>query len=109
LATWFTAVAPILPELIRMAKPMFTRDRTPGGKAPDPALLERQIAELQDAAARNAESVRGLAEEMQRTLEALQAGAERLEARLRLAQLLAAVAVTVAGLAFAAAAYALAS
>lgn len=106
MATWFTAVAPILPELVRMAKPMFTRSR---GKPPDPALLDRQIAELQDAAARNAESVRGLAEEMQRTLEALQAGAERLEARLRLAQLLAAVAATVAGLAFAVAAYALAT
>ena len=106
MATWFTAVAPILPELIRMAKPMFTRTR--GGKPPDPALLDRQIAELQDAAARNAESVRGLAEEMQRTLEALQAGAVRLEARLRLVQLLAVVAVTVAGLAFAVAAYALA-
>lgn len=107
MATWFTAVAPILPELIRMAKPMFTRTRS--GKAPDPALLDRQIVELQDAAARNAESVRGLAGEMQRTLEALQAGAERLEARLRLAQLLAAVALTGAGLAFAVAAYALAT
>lgn len=105
MATWFTAVAPILPELIRMAKPMFTRTR--GGKAPDPALLDRQIAELQDAAARNAESVRALAEEMQRTLEALQAGAERLEARLRRVQLLAAVAATAAVLAFAVAAYAL--
>jgi hypothetical protein len=48
MAAWFTVVAPFLPDIIQMAKPIFTRPRSPVS-APD--LVPRQIGELQDAAA----------------------------------------------------------
>jgi hypothetical protein len=106
MAAWFTAVAPFLPDIIQMAKPMFTRARGED-KAPD--LVPRQISELQDAAAQNAESVRLLAAEMQQTLTALQQASVELERKLERASRLSLVAATMAGLGFAVAAYALAT
>lgn len=106
MAAWFTAVAPFLPDLIQMAKPIFTRAKSEE-KAPD--LVPQQITELQDAAAQNAESVRLLAAEMQQTLTALQQASGELEHKLERANRLSLVAVTVAGLSFALAAYALAT
>src|SRR3546814_1028303 len=60
MAAWFTVVAPFLPDIIQMAKPMFTRD-----KGAD--QVPQQIKELQDAATQNAGAVQQLAGEMQRT------------------------------------------
>jgi len=75
MATWFTVVAPFLPDIIQMAKPMFTRDK--GAEK-----IPQQIRELQDAATQNADAVKQLAAEMQRTLASLQQGATQLEATL---------------------------
>src|SRR5690606_7250067 len=72
MAAWFTVVAPFLPDIIQMAKPMFTRD-----KGAD--QVPRQIKELQDAATQNAGAVKQLAGEMQRTLASLQQGASQLD------------------------------
>ena len=116
MAAWFTVVAPFLPDIIQMAKPMFTRD-----KGAD--KIPQQIKELQDAATQNADAVKQLAGEMQRTLASLQQGANQLETtlatlqqrngalerELRRANLLSLVAVTAAALAFALSAYALAT
>jgi uncharacterized phage infection (PIP) family protein YhgE len=116
MAAWFTVVAPFLPDIIQMAKPMFTRD-----KGAD--KIPQQIKELQDAATQNADAVKQLAGEMQRTLASLQQGAAQLETtlaalqqrnatlerELRRANLLSLVAVTTAVLAFALSAYALAT
>ena len=65
-ANWFSAVAPYLPEIIRLARPMFTR-RPP---APDDSLQRRlelvdtQIVELQNAAGQNADAIAKLASDI---------------------------------------------
>lgn len=115
MAAWFSLVAPLLPELIRATRPMFTRTRAPD-KVP------QQILELQDAVEHNDRAIKALATEMEQTIAALRTGAGELEgtiaelrgavaardARLRHVQLLAAVAAAAALLAFALAAWALA-
>lgn len=106
MAAWFTAVAPFLPDLIQMARPIFTRAR---GEEKASDLIPQQIAELQDAAARNAEAVRVLAAEMQQTLTALQQASAALERELARARQMALVAVIASLLGFAVAAYALAN
>jgi uncharacterized phage infection (PIP) family protein YhgE len=116
MAAWFTVVAPFLPDIIQMAKPMFTRDKG-ADKVP------QQIKELQDAATQNADAIKQLAGEMQRTLASLRQGAtelettlaslqqrnDELERGLRQANRNALVAATTALLSFALAAYALAN
>ena len=106
MAAWFTVVAPFLPDIIQIAKPIFTRPRTPVA-APD--LVPQQITELQDAAARNADAIRLMAEEMQNTIGLLQQASVELERKLRRTWLLSLVAATAALLGFGLAAYALAS
>lgn len=107
-ATWITIAASSLPEIIRLARPYFTR--TPAidvSQAQKNELTEAQIAELQGAATRNADAIVQLATDMQKTIEVLQVGADRLERRLLRAHQLAAVAITVAILGFLTAMYAL--
>ena len=108
-ATWITIAASSLPEIIRMARPLFTRmpqaDNTQQLRMD---VIGEQIAELQDAATQNADSIKKLATDMQKTIEVLQAGADQAERRLRRAGQLTLIATTVAILAFALAAYALA-
>ena len=110
MAAWFTVVAPFLPDIIQMAKPMFTRARSPVA-APDltPDLVPRQITELQDAVAQNADAIRLLAEEMQKTLASLHQASVELDRKLASAHRLAAIAITAAALGFVLAAYALAN
>jgi hypothetical protein len=108
-ATWITIAASSLPEIIRMARPLFTR--TPPADNTHQLRMDvigEQIAELQDAATQNADSIKKLATDMQKTIEVLQAGADQAERRLRRASQLTLIATTVAILAFALAAYALA-
>ena len=107
-ATWITIAASSLPEIIRLARPLFTR--TPQVDNSHQLRLDvigEQIAELQDAATQNADSIRKLATDMQKTIEVLQVGADRAERRLRRANTLTLVATTMATLAFVLAAWAL--
>lgn len=109
-ATWITIAASSLPEILRLARPLFTR--TPQVDHSQQLRLDvigEQIAELQDAATQNADSIRKLATDMQKTIEVLQLGADRAEQRLRRAGRMVRVATTIAVLAFALAAYALAN
>mgnify|MGYP003503960096 CR=1 FL=1 len=62
-----------------------------------------------DAATQNADSIRKLATDMQKTIEVLQLGADRAERRLQQSNRLVLIATTMAALAFALAAYALAN
>jgi len=107
-ATWITIAASSLPEIIRLAKPLFTRtppiDTTQAQRL---AIIDEQITELQGAATRNADSISRLATDMQKTIEVLQVGADRMERQMHRANRLAAIATTVAVLAFATALYAL--
>ncbi|HEY5851792.1 MAG TPA: hypothetical protein VIT62_13620 [Lysobacter sp.] len=116
MAAWFTVVAPLLPELIRAARPMFTRGK-------EPTQIPQQIRELQDAVDLNHQAIKTLAAEMEMTLTALKQASLELERtiaelrqrqavqeqRLMRTQMLAVVAATASVLAFAVAAYALAS
>jgi len=79
MAGWFTVVAPLLPELIRVARPMFTRSR-------EPSQIPQQIRELQDAVDHNDQAIKALASELEQTLAALKQAsteAERTLAGLR--------------------------
>jgi len=108
-ATWITIAASSLPEIIRMARPLFTRTpQVDNSHQPRMDLIDEQIAQLQDAATQNADSIKKLATDMQKTIEVLQVGADQAERRLRRASQLTLIATTVAILAFALAAYALA-
>lgn len=108
-ATWITIAAPYVPDIIKLARPLFTR--TPPADNSQQLRLDlvgEQITELQNAASQNADSIRKLATDMQKTLEVLQLGSERLQKQLVTAQVLGLIAATAAILAFAVAAYALA-
>ena len=108
-ATWITIAASSLPEIIRMARPLFTRTpQVDNSHQPRMDLIDEQIAQLQDAATQNADSIKKLATDMQKTIEVLQVGADQAERRLRRASQLTLIATTVAILAFALATYALA-
>jgi len=101
---WFAIAAPYIPEIIKIARPLFTRGN-PQQKSVEVAA--QQIAELQTAATQNAESIKLLATEMQHTIEALQKGAEELERKLDRARTILIVSTTVSVLAFCMALYAL--
>lgn len=115
MAGWFTVMAPLLPELIRAARPMFTRGR-------EPSQIPQQIRELQDAVDHNDQAIKALAGELEQTLAVLKQASleaertivglrqsqEALEKGLQRAQVVSTVAVTMAALAFAVAAFALA-
>ena len=105
MAAWFTAALPFLPDVIKLATPLFTRSK-PQDKVPD--VVATQIAELQDIAAQNSDAIKTLAIEMQNTINSLQVGAQALAVELKLARTVSLVAVTAAVLAFSLAAYALA-
>ncbi|QDH70540.1 hypothetical protein [Marilutibacter alkalisoli] len=114
MASWFTVMAPLLPELIRAARPMFTRNA-------EPSQVPKQIGELQDAVLHNDQAIKTLAAEMEQTLATLTRASQELETtiaglrhrqellerRLHRAHAGMAVAIAVALLAFAVAAYAL--
>ena len=110
-ATWITIAAPYVPEIIRLARPLFTRTPVTTDDTQQIRLdvVGEQITELQNAASQNADSIRKLATDMQKTLEILQLGSERMEKRMASANLLAIIATTAAVLAFGVAAYALAN
>ncbi|WP_101925197.1 MULTISPECIES: hypothetical protein [Luteimonas] len=109
-AAWITVVAPYLPEIVRLARPIFTRTPPPLvdlGQQRRNDVVDAQIVELQDAASQNADSIGKLAADMQKTIEVLQLGAPRMDRQLVLSTRLAIVATTAALLAFALAALAL--
>ena len=87
------AVLPHVKTIYDTAAPVFTKKR-PGG-APDQAVLQQQIAELQTAAGQNAANVKELAAQLQSTVAALEQAAALADIRLRRATIIAAVAAAV--------------
>lgn len=109
MATWITTAIPLIPEVIRLATPYFSKK--PTDKGPD---LAASVAELQDAArtnvdaiTRNAEALETFAENTQKYIEALQTGVVALQKDLAIARAVSIVSATAAVLAFCLAAYAL--
>lgn len=101
---WFAIAAPYIPEIIKIARPLFTRNTA---KEKSIEVVSQQIAELQTAAIQNAESIKIIASEMQHTIEALQKGSAALEKSLDRVRVLLVISITVSALAFCVAVYAL--
>ena len=57
MAAWFTAALPFIPDVIKLASPLFTRSK-PQDHVPD--IVVTQIAELQTASAQNTDIVPGM-------------------------------------------------
>src|SRR3989337_4352395 len=97
MAAWFLpalkAVLPHVGTILTVAAPVFTRKSADA--ASEAQLVRQQIAELQAAAAQNADHIKALAEQLQGTVGALQQAAAIAETRLRRARLLCLAAVGV--------------
>lgn len=101
-ASWITVVAPYLPEIVRLARPIFTRKPATlpdNSQAQRLDVVDEQITELQNAATQNADAIKLLATDMQKTIEVLQTASEKLEQRLHRAQQWMAVSLTLAAVA----------
>ena len=96
MAAWLPALKAVLPyvtNIVSAAIPAFTA-RKGQDRAAD--VTAQQIAELQSAATHNAESVKVLAEQLQRTVTAVEQGADNADRAMRQARLLALVAMCLA-------------
>src|SRR5690606_3856581 len=110
MANWITTAIPLIPEVIRLATPYFSR------KPADGLDLPASVAELQDSARTNAAAITSNAEALetfaantQAYVEALQASVVSLRRELAVTRTVAIVAATAAALSFCLAAYALAA
>ena len=102
MAAWLPVLKTVLPYLttvVTAAVPAFTA-RKDDGKSNH--LVAQQIAELQTAVRGNAESVKILAEQLQRTIQAIEAGAVSAERRVRRAFVVSVISLGVAVVALAA-------
>ena len=102
MSAWFAIAAPYIPEIIKIARPLFTRNNP---KEKSIEVVTQQITELQTAAIQNAESIKLLATEMQRTIEVLQKVSAELEKKLDRARVVLIVTITISVLAFCVAIY----
>lgn len=99
---WFVpvlkAVLPHVGTIVSASVPAFTKR-----KAAEPVdqtrLLQQQIEELQTAAAQNATHLRDLAEQLQRTVSAIEQAGAAADAKVRRLQTLATAALAAAGVA----------
>lgn len=105
MAAWFLpalkAVLPHVGTILTVAAPVFTRKSADA--ASEAQLVRQQIAELQAAAAQNADHIKALAEQLQGTVSALHQAAAIAETRLRRAWLLCIAAIGLSAVTLAAA------
>jgi hypothetical protein len=84
MTAWFVpavkAVLPYVGSIVAAAMPVFTTRKTDDAAAAQAQLLQQQIAELQSAASHNALHIKELAEQLQKTVAALEEGASTAEA-----------------------------
>jgi len=96
MAAWLVpalkAVLPHVGTIISAAVPVFTKKSQEAEGGPS-GLLQKQITELQAAAAQNAENIRELAGQLQTTLTALEQSAALVEKRVRRHLMLASLAM----------------
>ena len=86
------AIIPHVGTIVAAAAPVFTKKTT--DKEVDPlALIGKQIAELQSAAARNADDTKELAGQLQGVVTTLEKAASQTESRLRRAFVLSSAAI----------------
>jgi hypothetical protein len=90
------AILPLVSQIVSSTLPVFTT-RKPDVPVQDPAgILQQQVTELQAAASQNAVHVKELAEQLQKTVTALEAAAEVAESRFRQLRALAGAALVLA-------------
>ncbi len=95
MAAWLPIVKtaiPIIAEIVTVARPMFTKNAPEGDRDP---LTRKQIEELQAAATQNSQSVVQLAEQVEKTFEAMEAAALDLQKDLQRQRRLTLLALTV--------------
>ena len=102
-ATWLATLKAVLPyvePIVSMVTPVFTKKRA-DSIAAEVEILQRQVDELQQSAAANTESIRELAGQLKRVVEALDQAAGNVEAASRRHWTLALVAIAMSALAMA--------
>jgi len=87
------AILPHVSDVVSAVRPVFTRKKSEVATVPSGDLMQQQIAELQAAAAQNADHIKELAAQLQSTVAALESAALTAEARLRRAVVMCAVAM----------------
>ena len=75
------AILPFISPIVSSALPVFTTRKSDEAAAAQASVLQRQITELQSAASQNALHVKELAEQLQKTVTALEQGAAVAESR----------------------------
>src|SRR6185436_5507508 len=97
MASWLIptlkAILPHVSDVVSAVRPVFTRKKVESATGGD--LVQQQIAELQTAAAQNADHIKELAAQLQSTVAALEQAAALAEARLRRAVVMCAVAMAI--------------
>jgi hypothetical protein len=87
------AILPFVSPIVSAALPVFTTRKSDEPVQDQTGVLQQQITELQIAASQNALHVKELAEQLQKTVTALEAGAAVAESRFRRTTVLCGVAV----------------
>jgi uncharacterized membrane protein len=85
MAAWFVpavkAILPYVSSIVGAALPVFTTRKSDEAAAAQAQLLQKQVAELQSAASRNAVHIKELAGQLEKTVAALEQGASVAESR----------------------------
>ena len=87
------AILPFISPIVSSALPVFTTRKSDEAAAVQTGVLQQQITELQSAASQNALHVKELAEQLQKTVTALEQGAAVAGSRFRRMAVLCGVAV----------------
>jgi hypothetical protein len=87
------AILPFVSPIVSAALPVFTTRKSDEAATTQSEILRRQITELQTAALQNALHVKELAEQLQKTVTALEQGASVAEARFKRTSLLSGLAI----------------
>jgi hypothetical protein len=93
------AILPFITPIVSSALPVFTTRKSDEAAAAQASVLQQQITELQSAASQNALHVKELAEQLQKTVTALEQGAAVAESRFRRLAALCGVAIALSLLA----------
>jgi len=87
------AILPFVTPIVTSALPVFTTRKSDEAKVVQTDVLQKQITELQAAASQNALHVKELAEQLQKTVTALEQAAAVAESRFRRTAVLCGVAI----------------
>jgi len=93
------AILPFVTPIVTSALPVFTTRKSDEAAAAQADVLQKQITELQAAASQNALHVKELAEQLQKTVAALEQAAAVAESRFRRTAVLCGVAIVLSLLA----------